>query len=180
MSGDMSEKTTANGHHAADERTVRCRVVVVSDTRTLQTDEGGRLIAERLDAAGHRVVDRRVVVDDIKEIAWQVRAATEDFDTDVVILTGGTGVTARDLTPEAVEPMLDRFLPGFGEAFRRISFEEVGAHGLLSRAFAGFIGHCAVFALPGSKKACATAMDRLIVPMLPHTVAMARGSTRLR
>jgi molybdopterin adenylyltransferase len=153
-------------HHAKDaKQPLDCVVLVVSDSRSLDSDESGKLIAEKLDGAGHRVLERVLVRDEIEPIASAVRAAA--LRARAIVLTGGTGITPRDVTPEAVQPLLERELPGFGEAFRRISFDEIGPNGLLSRAFAGAVGTCVVFALPGSKRACATAME-LVLPLLPH------------
>jgi len=160
-------------HHDVDRPRARCLVLVVSDTRTLDTDEAGRLIAERLTGSGHEVVERAVVPDEVRTIRMRVLTAAEDNGVDAIVLTGGTGLARRDVTPEAVLPLVTRHLPGFGEAFRRISFEEAGVHGLLSRAFAGVVGRTVVFALPGSRKACATAMDQLVLAMLPHVVGLA-------
>jgi molybdenum cofactor biosynthesis protein B len=160
-------------HHVPDVPRVRCLVLVVSDTRSLDDDESGVVIAERLTAAGHEVVERALLRDDLKAIRLRVLTAAENGFIDAVILTGGTGIARRDLTPEAVRPLLNRELPGFGETFRRLSFDAIGPHGLLSRAFAGVAGRTVVFGLPGSRRACETAMDQLVLPMLPHAVGLA-------
>jgi len=142
----------------------------VSDTRTLETDTGGALVAELLEEAGHLVTDRRVVADDVGAIREAVAAALGADACRAVLLTGGTGVAPRDVTPEAVAPLLDRELPGFGELFRMLSYEEIGSAALLSRALAGLRGAKALFALPGSRNAIRLAMTKLVLPELGHIV----------
>lgn len=161
--------------HEADtaDLSIRITVIVVSSSRTAKTDTSGQAIADRLASAGHRAIDRLYVDDDIEAIRKVVaRCAAEDVS--VVILTGGTGVTGRDVTPEALAPMLKPELPGFGELFRALSFQEVGAAAMLSRATAGLCGRTVVFALPGSRSACELAIDKLILPELAHLVHLAR------
>lgn len=165
-----------HGHHhrqAAAGTRVRTRIVTVSDTRTLETDTGGALVEEMLVAAGQRVVDRRIVPDDADAIREALVAAVADADCEAVILTGGTGVAPRDVTPDTIEPELDRIIPGFGELFRSLSFEEIGSAALLSRALAGLKSGKVVFVIPGSRGAVRLAMDRLIVPELGHLAAEA-------
>jgi molybdenum cofactor biosynthesis protein B len=157
-------------HKRQAPRVVSCVVLTVSDTRTPETDAGGRLIEERLRAAGHKVIERRIVPDEPEEVRAFLIGAIEREDIDAAIVTGGSGVAPRDTTPEAVEPLLDRTLPGFGELFRMLSFEEVGAAAMLSRAVAGTAQRTALFVLPGSRKAVELAMDRLILPELGHIV----------
>lgn len=161
-------------HHARDVRSVRCLVLVVSDTRSVDSDTGGKQIADALEEAGHRVLERVVVRDECQEIRARVLDAAESGECGAVILTGGTGLAHRDVTPEAIEPLLTHELPGFGEAFRRLSYDKVGVHGLFSRAFAGAVDQTVVFALPGSPRACADAMEQLVIPMLPHAVGLSR------
>ena len=164
-----------HGHHRHDRPAVRCRVIVVSDTRTLETDEAGKLIVARLEGAGHRVLGREVVTDELALLRGRVLEICEEESTEALILTGGTGLGHRDVTPEALEPLLLRTISGFGETLRRISFDEIGPRGLLSRALAGVVDHTVVFALPGSAAACATAMDRLVLDLLPHAVGLVRS-----
>jgi molybdenum cofactor biosynthesis protein B len=152
-------------HEAA--RAVRCAVVTISDTRTPATDESGRLAQERIAATGHSVAAYRVVRDEPAEIRAAL-AALPAAGATVAILNGGTGIARRDSTFEAVDALLDKRLPGFGELFRALSFPEVGPAALLSRATAGVIGDLLVFALPGSPHAVALALDRLILPDLAH------------
>ncbi len=147
---------------------VGCFLVTVSDTRTPETDESGRLIAEALRRAGHEVKGYAVVPDEPERIRTALEEALGDPGVDAVILNGGTGISPRDVTPEAVLPLLERELPGFGEAFRRLSFEEIGPRALLSRAFAGITRGKLVFALPGSPHGVSLALERLLLPLLGH------------
>ncbi len=145
---------------------VRCAVLTVSDTRTRATDTSGALVAERLETEGHEVVDRQIVTDDLEEIRGVLRAHIQNPGIEVVITTGGTGVTARDVTPEAVAPLMSKEIPGFGELFRLLSFEEIGTATIQSRTTAGLCGDTYVFVLPGSTSACRTAMDRIVIQQL--------------
>jgi molybdenum cofactor biosynthesis protein B len=148
-------------------------VVTVSDTRTLETDTGGTRVAELLDAGGHPVVAREIVKDEPAAIEASLRALLGRDDVRAVILTGGTGVAPRDVTPDTVEPLLDRVVPGFGELFRALSYEEIGSAALLSRALAGLASGRVVFVVPGSRGAVALAMQKLILPELGHLAAEA-------
>ncbi len=138
----------------------------MSDTRTEVDDKSGALIADTLGRAGHPIVARRIVKDDVEEIrhAFQSWLATES--PEVVVVTGGTGITARDVTVEALAPLVSKEIPGFGELFRWLSYEEIGAATIQSRAFAALAGSVLVFALPGSTGAVRLALDRIIVPQL--------------
>jgi molybdenum cofactor biosynthesis protein B len=160
-------------HRAAAPRSVGCGVVTVSDTRTLADDTGGALVCELLQGAGHRVVSREIVKDDAAAIRAALETALAKPECGAVILTGGTGVAARDVTPEAVAPRLDRPLPGFGELFRQLSFAEIGAAAMLSRALGGLANGKPVFALPGSRAAVRLGLERLILPELGHLVGEA-------
>ncbi|MFN3920642.1 MAG: molybdenum cofactor biosynthesis protein B [Methylohalobius sp.] len=141
-------------------------VLTVSDTRTEATDSSGRLLVERLQNTGHRLAAKRIVPDDIYQIRAVVSAWIADPAVDVILTTGGTGVTGRDGTPEAVLPLLDKVLEGFGEVFRFISYQEIGTSTIQSRALAGVANGTYVFCLPGSKNACITAWDKLIQAQL--------------
>lgn len=158
---------SASAHEAAARRlTARCGVLTTSDTRTRADDSSGDRICERLMDAGHAVAARRLVRDERDEIDRALSgllAASE-----IVVTTGGTGISARDVTADAVAGRIERELPGFGETFRALSVADVGVAGMLSRAVAGRSGSAFVFALPGSTAAVTLAMDRLIVPILPH------------
>jgi molybdenum cofactor biosynthesis protein B len=148
-------------------------VVTVSDTRTPETDTGGALVAEMLAKAGHTVAGREIVRDEPEAIAGAVRAALAREGVRAVVVTGGTGVAPRDVTPEAVEPLLDRTIPGFGELFRMLSWEDVGSAAVLSRALAGLAAGRVVFVLPGSRGALRLALEKLILPELGHLAAEA-------
>jgi molybdenum cofactor biosynthesis protein B len=146
----------------------------VSDTRTVETDTGGGLIAELLAAGGHPVVSRAIVRDEAEAIRGAALEALAAPEVRALIVTGGTGVAPRDVTPDAVEPLLERTLPGFGELFRMLSWQEVGSAALLSRALAGLRGGRVVFVLPGSRGAVRLAMERLILPELGHLAGEAQ------
>jgi molybdenum cofactor biosynthesis protein B len=148
-------------------------VIAVSDTRTPETDTSGQRVADLLAAAGHPVRGRSVVKDEAAAIAAELRAALEREDVNAVILTGGTGVAPRDVTPDSVEPLLARVLPGFGELLRVLSYEEIGSAALLSRALAGIAAGKPVFVIPGSRGAVQLAMEKLILPELGHLAAEA-------
>lgn len=137
-------------------------VLTVSDTRTEQQDTSGRTLSERLTAAGHRLADKRIVPDDVYRIRTVVSGWIADPEVHVVITTGGTGVTGRDGTPEAVSALFDKTLEGFGETFRAISFQEISTSTIQSRAIAGVANGTYIFCIPGSSGACRTAWDRLI------------------
>ncbi len=141
-------------------------VLTVSDTRTEASDSSGGLLVERLKIAGHKLVAKQIVPDDIYRIRAQVSAWIADPTVEVILTTGGTGITGRDGTPEAVRLLLDKVLEGFGEMFRFLSYQEIGTSALQSRALAGVANGTYVFCLPGSKHACATAWDKLIQPQL--------------
>jgi molybdopterin adenylyltransferase len=141
-------------------------VLTVSDTRTLATDTSGGVLIERLQGAGHKLGDRKLEPDDIYRIRATVSAWIADPSVDVIITTGGTGVTGRDGTPEAVEPLLDKVIEGFGEIFRMLSYADIGTSTLQSRCLAGVANGTFVFCLPGSSNACATGWDKLIVTQL--------------
>jgi len=149
---------------------VACFVLTVSDSRTPETDTSGRAIAELLEAAGHRVTARELVRDEPADVTRLLRAQIAAGEARVLITTGGTGVTRRDSTYEAVTALLDKRLDGFGELFRMLSYQEIGAAAMLSRATAGVAGGCAIFMLPGSEHAVRLAMTKLILPELGHVV----------
>jgi molybdenum cofactor biosynthesis protein B len=158
----------AHHHRKSAPAQVSTAVVTVSDTRTLETDTGGARVAELLSAAGHPVVAREIVEDEPAVISAMLSALLARDDVGAVILTGGTGVAPRDVTPEAVEPLLDRVVPGFGELFRALSYEQIGSAALLSRALAGLAAGRVVFVLPGSRGAVELAMEKLVLPELGH------------
>jgi molybdenum cofactor biosynthesis protein B len=141
-------------------------VLTVSDSRTEETDKSGKLLAGRLTDAGHALAGKRIVPDDIYTIRAVVAGWIADTDVDVVITTGGTGVTGRDGTPEAVAPLLDKTIEGFGETFRAISYGQIKTSTIQSRALAGVANGTYVFCVPGSTGACATAWDELLSAQL--------------
>jgi len=153
---------------AAVGKVAACAVLTVSDSRTAATDSGGDLIVERLEAAGHRVVRRELVKDEPHDIGRLVGEWIREPEVQVVLTTGGTGVSQRDGTVEVVERFLDQRLDGFGELFRMLSWHEVGSAAMLSRAVAGVAHGTIFFALPGSRAAVELALDKLILPELPH------------
>ena len=157
-------------HKAQAPSSVACYVLTVSDTRTPDTDSSGRAIRDLLEAAGHAVSGHAIVRDEPARVAAAVRAGLEDARTQVIVTTGGTGVTSRDGTFDAIDGLLDTRLDGFGELFRMLSFQEIGSAAMLSRATAGTSARKAIFVLPGSEHAVRLAMTRLILPELGHLV----------
>ncbi len=165
------------GHHKSyAPKTVACRVLTVSDTRTPETDTSGLLIAEGLEGANHTLVAHTIVPDERGEIEANLKAGIEDPTTDAIIITGGTGIAPRDVTIEAVEGLFTKAIPGFGEIFRALSFEEIGPAAMASRAAAGVAGDTLIFATPGSRGAVALAMERLILPAMAHLIGQMRRS----
>lgn len=169
MSPDPRAATPAE-HRAQAPRTVGCFVLTVSDTKTPDTDTSGALIRERLAGAGHRVVGSAIVRDEPAEVQRVVGQACADAAVQVVIVTGGTGITSRDSTFEAIEALLDKRLPGFGELFRMLSYREIGPAAMLSRAQLGIHRRRIVASLPGSPDACRLALEQLLLPELGHLV----------
>lgn len=147
-------------------KSLRIAVLTVSDTRDETTDKSGALLVERVRTAGHTLAAKTIVRDDIYAIRAIVSAWIADVSIEVMISTGGTGITGRDGTPEAIAVLLDKEIDGFGELFRAISYEEIGPSSLQSRCLAGVANATYVFCLPGSSNACATGWDKLIAPQL--------------
>jgi molybdenum cofactor biosynthesis protein B len=165
---DSSSPASKAHHHRRDAvKRVPTVVVTVSDTRSLETDTGGARVEELLSGAGHPIVRREIVRDEPDEIAAALLRATRD-ESRAVIFTGGTGVAPRDVTPDTIEPLLERLVPGFGELFRLLSYEDIGSAAILSRALAGLKGGRVVFVIPGSRGAVGLAMEKLILPELGH------------
>jgi len=150
--------------HNVSQNTIPLNVAVltVSDTRNEETDTSGQLLVSKLTEAGHKLGDKKIVIDDIYRIRAVLSNWIADDSTQVVIITGGTGFTSRDSTPEAVTPLLDKTVDGFGELFRQISLEQIGTSTIQSRALAGMANKTLVFCLPGSTNACRTAWDSII------------------
>lgn len=164
------------GESAVTPAPILVGVITFSDTRTEQTDTSGDLAVLLLTEAGHRVTVRRIVREDVD----LVRAALVDLiesDVAVIVTTGGTGISARDVAIDVLERLLERRLDGFGEAFRRLSWGQVGARSLLSRATAGTVSGKLVVALPGSEKAVRLGIEEVLLPILPHAAALLRGET---
>ena len=157
-------------HKAHAPASVACYVLTVSDSRTTDTDTGGRAIRDLLSGAGHVVSGHAIIKDEPQQVAAIVREQLRDSNTQVIITTGGTGITSRDGTFEAIDQLLEKRLDGFGELFRMLSFEEIGASAMMSRAIAGTASRKAIFVLPGSPNAVRLAMTRLILPELGHVV----------
>ncbi len=141
-------------------------VLTVSDSRTAENDTSGDTLAERIKSAGHKLADRKLLPDDIFQLRAAVSVWIADPEIDCVLITGGTGITGRDSTPEAIEPLLVRDIPGFGELFRYCSLDEIGTSTIQSRAFAGTANATLIFGLPGSTGACKTAWDRILAAQL--------------
>jgi molybdenum cofactor biosynthesis protein B len=160
-------------HRALAPRQARCFVLTVSDTRTEGTDTGGRAIADLLTAAGHLLAGRAIVKDEPPAIREAIVRHIGSGDADVVITTGGTGITSRDGTFEVVRALLNKELTGFGELFRMLSYQQIGPAAMMSRATAGLAGRCVIVALPGSEAAVRLAMEKLLLPELGHLVQQA-------
>jgi len=164
--------STEDHRRAAAGQSATCAILTISDTRTEADDKGGQTIRQHLSDAGHRIDAYAIVKDEPGEIDRQLRAWLSGTTPalDLICCTGGTGIARRDTTIEVVERLLDKKLDGFGELFRMLSWEQVGAAAMLSRAVGGLAGETLLFAMPGSTNAVSLAMSRLIVPELPHLV----------
>ena len=157
------------GHMKETEfRPARAAVVTISDTRTPENDTSGDLIVQNLESAGHHLVERSLIKDDPQTISATVKALLDKKNCEFIILTGGTGLSDRDNTPEAIRPMYTKHIPGFGELFRYLSYEDIGTATIQSRADAGLCGHAVVLALPGSTGAVRLAMEKIIIPQMDN------------
>jgi molybdenum cofactor biosynthesis protein B len=161
-------------HRAYAPKSIGCAVLTVSDSRTLDDDKSGQQIRALLEAAGHRIVEHAIVKDEAEAIRFAVLRALARDDVDAVIATGGTGVSPRDVTPDTVEPLLEKRLTGFGELFRALSYQEIGAAAILSRALAGTASRKVVYVMPGSTGAVRLGMEKLVLPELAHVVGQLR------
>jgi molybdopterin adenylyltransferase len=157
-------------HPDAQPLAVRCAVITVSDTRSPETDRSGHLIQQLLQDAGHSLVDYLLVKDESARIQTHVRLLGQQPDLDAIILNGGTGIAPRDTTYDAIERLLEKTLPGFGEIFRWLSYQEIGSRAIASRAIAGVYQGKLIFSLPGSSNAVRLGMEQLILPELAHLV----------
>ncbi|HEX8834575.1 MAG TPA: molybdenum cofactor biosynthesis protein B [Abditibacteriaceae bacterium] len=177
--GDGHRSDSTEEHRSEAPASIRCFILTVSDTRTEADDRGGALIKDMLNAAGHTVNGYRIVRDEVDSIARAVDEASHSMgDPECIVVTGGSGIGQRDVSPEALRPLLSKEMPGFGEVFRMLSWEEVGPATMLSRAFAGVMGRTLLFVLPGSTNAVRLAMEKLIVPELGHLVREIRPERR--
>jgi len=159
----------SNVHHDIRHfRPVNIAILTISDTRVAENDVSGRTLIERLKSAGHQLIAQDIVPDDLYQIRAIVSTWIATPTIHVIITTGGTGLTGRDKTPEAIKPLLDKEIMGFGELFRTLSFAEIKTTALHSRAFAGVANGIYIFCLPGSTVACKTAWDQLIMPQLDY------------
>jgi len=145
---------------------LNCAVLTISDSRTLKEDTSGALLAELIDADGHNLADRSLVRDDVYQVRAVVSAWIADPEVQVVVTTGGTGFTGRDSTPEALLPLFDKTIDGFGELFRQVSYEEIGASTIQSRCVGGLANATLIFALPGSSNAVRTGWEKILCPQL--------------
>ena len=161
---------SAHEHREAAPETISVAVLTISDTRTPETDTGGDVVEETMRGAGHEVVAREIVRDEASSIRTRLVDLLARGDVDAVVTTGGTGISARDTTYEVVDRMIEKKLDGFGEIFRVLSYEEIGAAALLSRAVAGTVGTKLVASLPGSRNAVRLGMEKLLVPEIAHIV----------
>jgi molybdenum cofactor biosynthesis protein B len=161
-------------HRAEAPRSLSLAVLTVSDTRTLANDTSGALIVELTEAAGHRVVERAIVPDEPQFMRPLLETYADRGDLEAVLVTGGTGISPRDQTYETISALLTKTLPGYGELFRMLSYAEIGPACILSRAVGGLMGDLVVLVMPGSRAAVRLALERIILPELPHLVREAR------
>ncbi|HSE95922.1 MAG TPA: MogA/MoaB family molybdenum cofactor biosynthesis protein [Methylomirabilota bacterium] len=166
----MEIRSSVAEHKAQAPRAIRCMVCTVSDSKTSETDESGRVLRALLTGAGHEVVGYQIVRDEPSQVHGVIHTACTNPTVQTVLFTGGTGITSRDQTFEAIDALLEKRLPGFGELFRMLSYQEIGSAAMLSRAQAGVRAGRLIFSLPGSPAACRLALERLILPELGHLI----------
>ena len=162
-------------HRQQAPRALRCAVLTVSDTRTLENDRGGAAVVQHLEASGHEVAARAIVPDDPQSLREILARWITELEPHAILLTGGTGIGSRDLTWETLAELYTKVLPGYGELFRMLSYQEIGPAAMLSRATGGVVGHTVVLTMPGSPAAVRLAMEKLILPELGHLVQQARS-----
>lgn len=162
-------------HKELSPQAVSCAVLIISDSRTEKTDESGKFLVEKLESNGHTVVDHSLLKNDPEAIKQKLNDYLAQEELQVIITSGGTGVSMRDVTVETVTPMLDKMLDGFGELFRTLSYAEIGTASIMSRAIAGVIGGTIIICVPGSLAAVKLALDKIILPEIGH---MVREATR--
>jgi len=161
-------------HQKQGPQQIRCAVITVSDTRTLENDTGGQTVIHHLSAAGHEIVAREIIPDDPAQMKPILQSLQPSDDVDAILMTGGTGISSRDQTYETVSALLTKPLPGYGEIFRMLSFQDIGPAAILSRAVGGLLGRKVLLTMPGSPAAVKLAMEKIIVPQLPHLMREAR------
>ena len=166
--------STPELHKSDAPNVIRCAVITVSDTRTIDTDTGGQAILDRLESAGHQVLVREIVPDEPVPMTELLINLRDREEVDVVLMTGGTGVSSRDQTFETVGALLTKPLPGYGELFRMLSYHEIGPATMLSRALGGLMSTTVLLTMPGSRAAVCLAMEKVILPELTHLVREAR------
>lgn len=161
-------------HRANSPTSLRCAVITVSDTRTLDNDTGGQTVIDAILAAGHELVFREIIPDEPARMRPLLEAWRDSEQLDAILMTGGTGITSRDQTYETVTSLLTKPLPGYGELFRMLSYQEIGPAAILSRATGGLLGRKVLLTMPGSPSAVRLAMEKIIIPELPHLVRESR------
>jgi len=161
-------------HRKEAPQTVRCAVVTVSDTRTLETDSGGQTVVDLLQLACHEVLVREIIRDEPEPMRRLLITLRDRQDIDAILMTGGTGLGSRDQTFETVSQLLDKSLPGYGELFRMLSYNQIGPAAMLSRATGGLIGRTVLLTMPGSRAAVQLALEKIILPELGHMIREAR------
>ena len=162
-------------HKELSPKAVTCAVLVISDSRTEKTDESGKYLVEKMESSGHTVIDYALLKNDSSAIKQKLEDLLSQAELQVIITSGGTGVSMRDVTVETVTPMLDKMLDGFGELFRTLSYAEIGTASIMSRAIAGVIGGKIILCIPGSLAAVKLAVEKIILPEIGH---MVREATR--
>ncbi|NOZ41042.1 MAG: MogA/MoaB family molybdenum cofactor biosynthesis protein [Planctomycetes bacterium] len=172
---DRYTSESAAEHRQKSPGKVGCAVITVSDTRTLENDKSGQAVVNSLESAGHTIVERAIVPDEPKKIHELVVRLVDSKDVEAILLTGGTGIAPRDQTPETLEKLITKNLPGYGELLRMLSYEEIGPAAMLSRALGGLIGQTLVLTMPGSTAAVRLTMEKLILPELGHLVTQGQG-----
>jgi molybdopterin adenylyltransferase len=165
---------TADEHRRQSPETVGCAVITVSDTRTVETDTGGQLLVQLLTSAGHCLIERHIIPDEPQPMRELLLGLRQRPEVDAILMTGGTGVGSRDQTFETITTLLDKPLPGYGELFRMLSFQQIGPAAMLSRATGGLMGRTVLLTMPGSPAAVQLAMEKIILPELGHLVREAR------
>lgn len=162
-------------HPDSTVRSIRCAVITVSDTRTQKSDRSGQVIIQLLQDAGHCVQSYQILKDEPDDIRQAIASLQTQQVIDLILFNGGTGISPRDTTYDAIEPLLDKTLPGFGELFRMLSYSDIGSRAMASRAIAGTIGDQLLFSMPGSSNAVTLAMEKLILPEISHLVKQLRA-----